>query len=485
MSLKQKTLSGLTWSFVDNFSNYGIQFIVGLILARLLSPKEFGLIGMITIFIAVSQSFIDSGFSQALIRKSNCQDKDYNTVFYFNLLVGVLFYFILFFCAGAIGNFFNEPKLVQLTKVLGINLIINGFGLIQRAILIKKINFKLQTKISIISSSLSGAAGIGLAFYGFGVWSLVAKTIIQNFCNSLLLWLWNNWKPQKMFSAESFREMFGFGSKLLLSGLIDTTYQNIYYLVIGKFFSAVELGYYTRAEQFRKLPSQNITSIIQRVSYPILSSIKDDPVKLKSGYKKLIKSTMYVSFILMTGMAAVAKPLVVSLVGEKWLQTVPYLQLLCFSSMLYPLHALNLNMLNVMGRSDLFLKLEIIKKVLAVPTIVIGIFWGVKIMIIGMIVNSFIGYYINSYWSGRLVNYAISEQINDIAPSLVLALVMGTLVYLSGVLLPFENLYSLIIQVALGLLIILGLSMATRIDAFLEIKAIIVEKTAKSKILTA
>ncbi|TET67965.1 MAG: lipopolysaccharide biosynthesis protein, partial [Candidatus Aminicenantes bacterium] len=267
MTLRQKTINGLKWSFVDSFANQGFQFIIGIILARLLVPKDFGLIGMLIFFIAISQSFIDSGFSQALIRKKDCKQVDFNTAFFFNLLVGIVFYLVLFFSADLIAGFFGEPQLFSLIRVLGLVLLINAFGLIQRTILIKEINFKLQTKISLIASFISGAVGIGMALNGFGVWSLVYKTIILQLTTTFLFWLWNKWKPTATFSVRVFKDLFQFGSKLLASGLIDTIYQNIYYLIIGKYFSAADLGYYTRADEFRKIPSQNLYGIIGRVSY--------------------------------------------------------------------------------------------------------------------------------------------------------------------------------------------------------------------------
>jgi teichuronic acid exporter len=478
-SIKEKTVKGLFWSFIDNFSSQGITFIVGIILARLLEPKDFGLIGMITIFIAISQSFIDSGFSQALIRKNDCKQEDYSTAFYYNIIVGFIFYFILFFSAGAISSFFNEPQLLLLVRVIGINLLINSAGLIQRTTLTKKINFKLQTKISIISSVLSGSVGITMAFMGWGVWSLVWKTISQNIFTILLLWFWNNWIPTFSFSIKSFKEMFGFGSKLLLSGLIDTIYKNGYYFVIGKFFSANELGYYTRADQFSQLPSSNLTGVIQRVSYPVLSTIQNDPKRLKKAYQKLIKSTMFITFILMIGLAAIAKPLILTLIGEKWLPSVVYLQLLCFSGILYPLHALNLNILNVKGRSDLFLKLEIIKKILAVPIIIIGIFLGVREMIIGMILISFIAYFLNSFWSGKLVNYPVKEQIKDILPMFFLAIFMGVIISIPAYFLSLKSVYILLIQISLGALIIISISKLLKIEAYMEIRKIMINAFSK------
>jgi teichuronic acid exporter len=478
-SLKQKTITGFLWSFIDSFANLGIQFIVGIILARLLSPEEFGLIGMLTIFIAVSQSFTDSGFKQALIRKKDPSQADYSTVFYFNLIIGVVCYLILFFCAGIISRFFNEPQLKLLVQVLGFSLIINAFTIVQQTILTRRIDFKLQAKISIISSVVSGVAGIGMAFAGFGVWSLAIKAITMSAITSILLWLWNKWKPVLIFSIRSFKELFSFGSKLLVSGLIDTIYRNVYYLVIGKYFSAQELGYYTRADQFKTLPSSNLTAVIQRVSYPVLSSIKEDIPKLKAAYKKLIRSTMLFCFVLMLGMAAIAKPMILTLIGEKWEPCVIYLQLLCFVGMFYPLHALNLNMLQVEGRSDLFLRLEIIKKALAIPIIIIGVIWGIKIMILGMIVNTLIAYYLNSYWSGRFIGYSFLEQVKDIFPSFLLATGMSVVVFLVGLLIPLQLLPLLIIQLITGATLTIGMCEAFRNKDYVYIKEIIKDKFLK------
>ncbi|MCK5218628.1 lipopolysaccharide biosynthesis protein [bacterium] len=481
-NLKQKTLSGMFWSFTDNFVNQGVNFAVGIILARVLSPKEFGLVGMLTIFITISQSFVDSGFSQALIRKKDCRQADYCTVFYFNLFIGALFYGILFFSAKTVSRFFNEPQLEGLIQVLGLVLIINAAGLIQNTILTKHINFKLQTRISVISSVAAGVISIWLAYNGGGVWSLVWRTLIQNFIRSSLLWVWNEWKPALLFSKAALSTMFHFGSKLLVSGLIDTTYKSFYYLIIGKFYSASQLGYYTRADNFQMFASSNLTNVVQRVSYPALSAIQDDDVRLKRSYKKLIKSTMLISFVLLIGMAATAKYFVCALVGEKWLPSVPYLQLLCFVGMLYPLHALNLNMLNVKGRSDLFLRLEVIKKVLAIPVILIGIFIGIEAMLVGMIINSIIAYFLNSFWSGKLINYPVKEQIRDIAPSFMAAIIMGFSVYALGFVLPYSSASVLFFQSTFGLLIIIVIGHIFRLGSYVEIRQVVMDKFQNKKV---
>jgi teichuronic acid exporter len=476
MSLKQKTVNGLMWSFAENMANQGTNFIIGIVLARLLVPRDFGLVGMITIFIAVSQSFIDSGFSQALIRKKDCSQSDYSTVFYFNLLVGIFFYVILFFAAGAISVFFNEPQLTLLVRVLGINLIISALSLIQVTQLTKRIDFKLQTRITVLFSIGSGLLSIWMALNGYGVWSLVAKSLSQYALQSFFLWIWNGWRPSWLFDKKSFKEMYAFGAKLLVSGLIDTVFKNIYYLVIGKYFHAVELGYYTRADQFQNLPSQNLTGVIQRVSYPVLASIQDDAPKLKSAYKKLIKSSMLLSFVFMFGLAAVAKPLVISLIGVKWLPCVIYLQLLCFVGALYPLQALNLNMLKLQGRSDLVLHLEIVKKAIFVPMIVIGVFLGIKALILGMLIGSIFAYFLNSYWSGKLIGYSSWEQLRDIMPSFLLALLMGMAAYAAGTILKTAPWQTLIIQVMIGGIFAFGACEIFGLGDYLYLKRVVKEQ---------
>ena len=379
-SLRHKTIHGVGWSFIDNISNSGITFLVGLVLARLLTPEEYGIMAMIAIFIAISNSIIDSGFSNALIRKTRIERVDYNTVFYFNLTVSILIYVLLHLAAPAISVFFKEPVLLAVIRVIGWVLIINALAIIPRTQFVRNVDFKTQTKVSLISSISSGVIGIGMALGGMGVWSLVGQQLSRQFLNTLFLWVYSKWHPVWEFSTESFKELFGFGSKLLLSGLLNTIYKNIYYIVIGRFYTSAQLGQYTRAEQFNMIFSSNLTSVVQRVSYPVLSSIQEEPERLREAYRKVIKITMLITFACMLGLAAVAKPLILILIGEKWLPAVYFLQIICFSGMLYPLHAINLNILQVKGRSDLFLKLEIIKKIIAVGPIVMGIIYGIECM---------------------------------------------------------------------------------------------------------
>jgi len=476
MTLKTKVISGLSWNFIGNVSNYFLTFLIGIVLARLLTPDEFGLIAMVTVFTAISQTFIDSGFSGALIRKKDCTQADYSTVFYYNLIIGISLFLILFLSANAIARFYNKPELINITKVMAINFIINSFGQTQRTILIKKIDFKLKTKISVVASIVSGIIGILMAFTGWGVWSLVFRTLSSNILNIVMLWIWNKWLPSMIFSKKSFVELFSFGFKFFISGLINTIYLNVYLLIIGKFFSASDLGYYTRADKFKSLPSSNITGIVSQVSFPALAEIQDDQKKLKEVYKKIIMSTMYLSFTLMMGMAAVSEPMIITLVGEKWAPSIKYLQLLCISGMFYPVHSLNLNMLAVKGKAGLILRLEIIKKIIVIPVILIGIKFGIVPMLYGMIVNTLIAYWLNSFWSGKYINYSMYMQIRDILPSFFVAFIMSFMVYFIGKIIPYTYLTTLIVQILFGAFLVFGLSEIFKLESYMYIKKTVLIK---------
>lgn len=471
-SLKNKSVKGIGWSFADNLANSGITFLVGIILARILSPAEFGLIGMITIFIAVSNSIVDSGFSSALIRKAKTKDIDFNTVFYFNLCLSIVLYLILFFCAPAISQFFNEPILNPITKVMGSILIINAFGIVQRTLLVKEVDFKTQTKISFIASIISGFVGVWMALRGFSVWSLVGQQILRQFLNSIFLWIFNAWRPALEFSVKSFQELFEFGSKLLISSLIDTIYRNIFYLIIGKFYTTEQLGQYTRADQFNQIFSSNLTAVVQKVSFPVLCSIQDDEKRLKQVYQRILKSTMLVVFAFMLGLAAIAKPLVLILIGVKWLPSVIYLQIICFAGMLYPLHAINLNILLVKGRSDLFLRLEIIKKIISAIPIYLGIFHGIEFMLWGSVVISFAAYLLNSYYSAMLINYSTWVQIKDISPSFLVSIFVASVMW-SLTLLNYSIWITLPLQCILGFIMAIAIYETIKSTGYFELKGIL------------
>ncbi|MCU0605869.1 MAG: oligosaccharide flippase family protein [Candidatus Edwardsbacteria bacterium] len=472
MSLKQQTIDGLAWSVTENVASLGIQFIVGIILARLLSPGEFGLIGMVTVFVAVSLIVIDGGFSHSLIRKTSCTQEDYSTVFYFNLAGSAVAYLALYVLAGPVSVFFHEPRLVPIVRVVAVGLVIGSLGIIHRTILVKRIDFRTQTTISVIAAAASGAVAIGMAYRGFGVWSLVWKAITATALSTVLLWAWTRWQPLPAFSLSAFKEHFRFGYKLLFTNLINTVYQNIYYLLIGRYFSAAQLGYYTKAEEFSNLPSSNITTVVQRVSYPVLSQLQDEPHKLKAGFQRIIKNTMFISFISMMGLAAVAQPLVTTLIGEQWATSAVYLQLLCFSAMLYPLHALNLNVLHVKGRSDLSLRIEIVKKLLVIPIILAAMAMGIKAMLAGLIAISFGAFFLNGYYSGKLIRYGAREQIADILPSFVIGAVVSAVLFLETRFINAGRPLLLAVQLASGAALLVAISETVRNPEYLEMKGI-------------
>lgn len=470
-SLKKKTVRGTFWSAVDSISSQGVTFLVGLVLARLLTPHEYGLIGYIMILVAVFNSIVDSGFSNALIRKKDAGETDYSTAFIFNLAVSLVMVAAMVLVAVPFSRFFKEPQLVPLVRVMSVIVVINALALIQRTRLVKSVDFKTQTKASLISSVTSGAVGLAMAFGGLGVWSLVGQQISRQLVNTVCLWILNRWTPSWRFSWSSFRELFGFGWKLLVSGLIDTVWKEIYQLVIGKFYSTSTLGQYTRGKQFSDIFSSNMTSIVQRVSYPVLSSIQDERERMREGYRKIIRTTMLASFVLLFGLSAVAESLLTVLIGPRWLEAAHYLQIICFAASLYPLHAINLNMLQVQGRSDLFLKLEIVKKIIAVGPLLLGIFIGIDWMLWGSLATSIIAYFLNARYSGTLIGYPIKAQIKDILPSFGVAAVMAACVFPLS-LLDLRPIWMLLVQLCAGAAVAIGLCEAFRLPEYLEIKNI-------------
>ncbi len=454
---------------MDSISSQGVTFLVGLVLARLLTPHEYGLIGYIMILVAVFNSIVDSGFSNALIRKKDTGETDYSTAFIFNLAVSLVMVAAMVLVAGPFSRFFKEPQLVPLVRVMSVIVVINALALIQRTRLVKSVDFKTQTKASLISSVSSGAVGLAMAFGGLGVWSLVGQQISRQLINTVCLWILNRWMPSWRFSWSSFRELFGFGWKLLVSGLIDTVWKEIYQLVIGKFYSTSTLGQYTRGKQFSDIFSSNMTSIVQRVSYPVLSSIQDERERMREGYRKIIRTTMLASFVLLFGLSAVAESLLTVLIGPRWLEAAHYLQIICFAASLYPLHAINLNMLQVQGRSDLFLKLEIVKKIIAVGPLLLGIFIGIDWMLWGSLATSIIAYFLNARYSGTLIGYPIRAQIKDILPSFGVAAVMAACVWPLA-LLDLRPIWMLLVQLCAGATVTIGLCEALRLPEYAEIK---------------
>lgn len=472
ISLKTKTIHGIGWSLIDTIAGSGITFLIGLVLARILSPSEYGLIGMVTIFITILSAFVDSGFSTALVRLKDANDVDYSTGFYTNLVISLFSFMLLFVLAPYIALFFYQPLLQDLIRAMGIIVIIRAFNIVQGAMLTKRIDFKTQTKASLISSILSGILGIFTALTGFGVWALVIQQITRQFLNTIFLWFYNRWVPLLCFSFESFKGMWSFGWKIMATNLISSIWNELNQVVIGKCYSPSTLGLFTRANQFTSLCASNFTNVIQRVSFPVLSNIQDEEERLKIGYQHVIRNTMLLSFGIMMGMAACAKSMIYCFVGEKWLDCVPMLQLICFSMMLYPLHAINLNMLQIKGRSDLYLKLEIAKKCILLFPLFLGIYVGIYWMLLGGVLTSVISYFLNAHYSGFLINYSMKEQISDIFPSFCIALSMSIAVYIVGFL-PLSLYLLFPIQIITGIICIIAICEKVKLMEYLELKGIL------------
>lgn len=473
-SLKNKTIKGVGWSAADALLGQGVTFIVGLVLARLLSPDEYGLIGICLIFTTVLNGIVDSGFSNALIRKKEVTDEDYNTMFTTNMAISIILYVLLFVSAPFVSDFFHRVELTALVRVTGLVLFCNALSITQVTILAKRIDFKTKTKASLVSAVVSGVIGIAMAFIGFGVWSLVTQQLSRQLLYTLSLWVLNKWCPKFTFYKDSFKYMWGFGWKLLASGILNNVWNQLYQVVIGKCYTSSTLGHYTRANDYANLFSANLTSIVQRVSYPVLSEMQDNKERMVLGYRKLIKVTMFVTTVCMISLGAVAEPMIYTLIGTKWYEAATYLPLICVSMSLYPLHAINLNILQVLGRSDIFLYLEVPKKIVGLIPIGIGIFCGIYYMLLASIFTGFISLYLNTWYTGKALGYTFLKQLRDIFPSYLTAFVIALAVYfLKYLLLPYYIV--LVIQIFIGIVVGLIVSELFKFEEYLELKSIVLK----------
>lgn len=427
--LKNKVVKGVIWSSIDRFTTQGISFVFSMLIARLLLPSDYGVIGMLAIFMAVANCFVDSGFGSALVRKNDRTEKDFCTVFYFNITVACICYALLFLASPYIARFYNLPLLESVTKVWGLNLIISSFAGIQNAQLTIAIDFKSRAKISVITTLFTGVVGLWLAYCGYGVWALVFQTLSSNILRTILLWAIVRWVPRLIFSWQSFKELFSFGFKLLASGILDTIYNNIYPIVIGKCFSAQSLGVYSRADSLAQFPSSNITGVLQSVTFPVLSTIQDNESRLSSAYRHFLKLSAFVVFPLMVGLSAVADPFIRLVLTDTWEDAIYLLQIICFSLMWYPIHAINLNILQVKGRSDYFLKLEVIKKILGVAILCVSIPLGLVAMCYGRVFSSVVCLGINTYYTKKVIGYGFTQQMRDLAHILIHSIVMYGIVF--------------------------------------------------------
>lgn len=429
MSLKQQALSGMLWSSIQTFGNQIISFGVSIILARLLLPAEFGLIGMIGLFMGIGGALVASGLGASLIRTTDADQADYSTVFIFNMAGSIIMYLIMFFAAPFIADFFHQPLLIKITRIYSLSFIISAFTAVQVTRLHKHLDFKTETKASVVSTLVSGILGVVLAYNGFGVMSLVWMGLGGAVVFSAMIWVQSGWQPSLLFDRKKFRYHFAFGSRMMFSGILDILFNNAYTLIIGKFYNPTQLGYYNRADSLKQLPVSTFSGILNKVTYPLFAEIKNDDVRLKSVYQRIMKMVIFVISPVLMLMGVLAEPLFRFVFTEKWLPAVPYFQILCVAGVLYPIHAYNLNILSVKGRSDLFLRLEIIKKVLLAVVLAISFFFGIKGLLWGQVIFSVLAFFINTHFSGKFLNYPSWEQLRDIFPILVLSSAMGIFIF--------------------------------------------------------
>ena len=450
--------------------------IITLLLARFLAPADYGLVAMMAVFLTVANSLMDSGFKQALIRLQAASQLDFNTAFYTNLALGVLSYLLLFLSAPFIADFYSEPRLIILIRVAGLNILIHAFQVVQSAILSRELNFKAQLQATVPAGIISGLVAVGLAYVGFGVWALIVQMLLAAFLTTALLWHLQGWRPNLSFSRLSLGSMYNFGYKLFLSGLLDTVFRNIYVIVIAKLFAASIVGYYFIADKLKDLVISQLVGAIQNVTYPALSTMQADDKRLKAGYRKVMQVTTFLLFPSMLLLAALAEPLFSLLLPQKWLPAVIYLQLMCLAGIMYPLHSINLNILKVKARSDLFLYLEIIKKAMAVLILFICYRYGVIGILVGQIIGSVLAYIPNSYFSLRLINYTVREQMADFMPGLALSGAVALVIYGAGLLVQWSAVIKLAVSALLaGTMFLLGAHLL-RLQAYLLARQIIFKK---------
>lgn len=449
MSLKQQALKGVIWSAVERFSVQGIQFVLSFIIARQLFPSDYGLIAMLTIFMAIAQSFIDSGFSNALIQKQDRTQTDYSTVFYFNIVVGAIAYLILVLCSPLIADFYNQPLLRKIVKWVGLNLIISSFSTVQRAKLTIELNFKKQAVISLFSAIISSSITIYMAYNGYGVWSLVAQGIINGIFNTLLLWTTTKWLPSIEFSIQSFKQLFSFGSKILASGLLHTIYVNLYTLVIGKTYTIQELGLYNRAHSIALYPAQNLVGLINRVLYPVLCKIQNDINELSDKFILFLRFSLFIVCPIITVIYVLANPLVKLILTDKWLECVPILKILCIAYVFDPIQNLSTSFLYVNGKGDYAIRAEIIKKIIAVIILFVTIYYTIETVCYGLIAYAFIDVYIITSYTKKISSkITLKNYLKELYPVFFQSIIMGMIVYIWTII--FSDIY---IQVIGGLII--------------------------------
>ncbi|HAV02256.1 MAG TPA: flippase, partial [Chryseobacterium sp.] len=442
MSLKKQTFSGVIWTLADILFLKGLTFIASIILARLLGPTEFGLIGMVSVFISIGVLLVNSGLSSSIIRAQDADDRDFTTVFYLNLIISLVVFFLFYMAAPYIAKFYEQAVLTDIIRLYSFSFLFTALSAVQLAILNKMMLFKKIMLLNIPGTVIGVIIGIALGYYGYGVWSIVWMFLATQFINTLFIWFFSAWKPGLHFSLEKMKYHFGFGFKLLLSGLLNIVFNNVYNVVIGKFFTVQSLGYFERARTFSDYPVTILSGVIDKVTYPLLAKIQDERDRIAGVYKQLLQFSFFITAPLMFGAAGIAYPLFELVLGDQWLPAAEYFQIICLASMFYPVHNFNINILKVYGRSDLFLKLEILKKIVLVVGILVAFPFGILGLIWSTVITSIISLLINMHYSSDMINYSPSRQLTDMVPAFLTGIL--TFVIINGTVHLLHN-YSLLL----------------------------------------
>ena len=475
MNLKNKTIFGVLWNAFELIGSRLIQLIMIIILAHILEPKDFGVVALLAIFMELSKVLLDSGFSQALIRKEDTNQKDFNSVFYFNIVISIIIYIILYYIAPLISEFYHYPELTDISRVIFLVIIINSFGIVPNAIMTKDINFKVLAKGTILANLFAGIVAIFLAYYyNFGVWALVFQMLLSTFLRVVLLISFSKWKPSLSFSFVSIKTLFIFSRNLLLFGIIDVIASNIQSLLIGKFYTQSDLGFYSQGKRLSDIPSQTLTSIIRNVTYPMLSRINHNTIQLKEVYRKVITLTVFIIFPLMFILIGIGEDFITLILGNKWIPVIKYFILMCLIGAIYPLYSIHQNIFLARGNSSLLLKLSIAQRVITLSVVFITIQFSVLALVIGQVISTTINTLIIMYYAGREINYSMLEQLRDIMGIVFLSLFMLISIYLLGKSINLENLYlTIFIQVFMGLFIYISLAFFLKFKILNEVRDIV------------
>ena len=465
MGSKEKVLSNFVWRFAERCGAQLVTFIVSIVLARILAPEDYGQIALITVFTTIMQVFVDSGLGTALIQKKDADDLDFSSVFYFNFVVCLILYAVMFGAAPFIAGFYNDSSLTPIIRVISLTIVISGVKGIQQSYVSRNMLFKRFFYATLGGTTFSAFLGIALAYAGFGVWAIVAQQLSNTAIDTLILWLTVKWRPKRMFSWERLKGLLSFGWKMLASSLLDTVYNNIRSLIIGKMYSSSDLAYYDQGKKFPNVIVTNINTSIDSVLLPTMASTQDDAGRVKSMTRRAIKTSTYIMAPLMMGLAFCAEPIVELVLTDKWLPCIPFLRIFCITYMFYPIHTANLNAIKAMGRSDLFLKLEIAKKVVGMALLLSTMWFGVMAMAYSLLIGTVTGMIINSWPNRKLLNYSYLEQMRDILPGIALAVFMGFCVNLVS-LFHLPNVATLLIQIPLGALIYIAASAVLHLESY-------------------